>query len=407
MIDEDRFLSRTFRILSGVLLAAAMLIRVFEATLPNFSHIMAIIAFHIVIFGSALSLIASKFAVLRKFTILFLCFTVGTVGAFPQLSPALLYLIPIVLSFYVLERKFIFKTTVLGSITFVISRLLFTYMDYVIMTNLFEESSLLHALFGALCSALAEVFLIIGSAYMFFTLILERSQRLESLLHEKQTATSEILHFCSTTASYHNKYLKWHIEGVKCISEIIIDGLIKKGVSISSEYKEKILFSVQFHDIGKIYIDSAILDKPSKLADFEFKLIAEHPKRGFDLFNLIPKTCINEDLMNVCRNVILQHHEKCDGSGYPFGLTESQISLEGKIVAIADIADALLSWRPYKNPMTFERMMSIFDENKAQFLPEAIEVLRESKDKLIEISDRHNSYLKEELNIQDEYLTRF
>lgn len=404
--NEDRFLKITFRVLAFSLLVAAFLVKAFYSAIPNFNYVAFTIIFHFILSGANNALLASFFPKLAKATIIYLCFVVGVVGALPQLSPALFYLIPAILALYTLDKKFIFKITILNSVIFIISKMAKSYIQFTVINHLLEGSQLSNALLGSLAAGITEVVLVIGSSYLFFVLILRKNERLEAAMKEKKEATTDILHFCSTTTSYHNKYLRWHIHGVKKISELVINGLIEKGYKISDDYKEQMLFSVQFHDIGKIYIDSSILDKPGRLTDIEFTLIKEHPKRGLDLFNLIPKNCINEEWMRVCQNVILQHHEKLDGSGYPDGKTDKDISLEGKIIAVADVADALLSWRPYKKPMTFEKMMSIFDESRGKFLQDAVEVLREHKEELLAITDKDNARLQEMLGFEEKELER-
>ena len=97
-----------------------------------------------------------------------------------------------------------------------------------------------------------------------------------------------------------------------------------------------------FHDIGKMFVDSTILNKPGKLTDSEFEAIKKHPKEGWDQLNL---SGVSSETLDVC----LHHHEKIDGSGYPDGLHDSQISMLAKMGAVCDVYDAITSDRPYKS----------------------------------------------------------
>ena len=188
------------------------------------------------------------------------------------------------------------------------------------------------------------------------------------------------------------------------ITKILLDALIECGVYIAPEYYDQIVFSVQFHDIGKIYIDSSILDKKGRLTPDEFTLIKEHPDRGLELFSLLPKNVLDEDYMRTCKNVIYQHHERLDGSGYPTGT--KNISFEAKIVAIADVIDALLSWRPYKPPLSWDNLVSILEKEKAGFNYECLKVIYKEKDKILAVSDENNKALKQLLGLSGEDIIR-
>ncbi|MGL5614626.1 MAG: HD-GYP domain-containing protein [Sarcina sp.] len=113
------------------------------------------------------------------------------------------------------------------------------------------------------------------------------------------------------------------------------------------------------HDIGKIFIGKDIIQKPSRLTDAEFEAIKNHPKAGYDYLHK------NDSISTSSKIVILQHHEKIDGSGYPKGLLGNDINLLAKIVAVADVYDALTSDRPYKLAMcpneAFEFILSKAD----------------------------------------------
>lgn len=97
-----------------------------------------------------------------------------------------------------------------------------------------------------------------------------------------------------------------------------------------------------FHDIGKMIIPDAILNKPAALTDDEFEIMRSHPEKGADILRTCPY--ISESVLDVC----LHHHEKCDGSGYPHGLVREQISLFAQMGAVCDVYDAVTSQRPYK-----------------------------------------------------------
>lgn len=133
-----------------------------------------------------------------------------------------------------------------------------------------------------------------------------------------------------------------------------------------------ILFSTApMHDIGKLGIPDAILRKPGKLTPDEFELMKRHVEIGAEIIGHH-----DNELLATARTIVLTHHEKWDGSGYPYGLSGSQIPLFGRVVAVADVLDALLSKRPYKTAFDLDQTMEIMNQSAgSHFDPELIEAL--------------------------------
>lgn len=349
-----------------------------------------------------LCFISSFIKDMRAAIIVIITIMFNVLGSFPQLNIIMLYLLPIMLSLYTYNRKFIWLITGLHSSLFVIS---VNIRNYFLVTAPPPEELLASGI-GVSVMGLIEVSFLLCTAIPLFIHLIETNISLSKSLKEKETATEDILQFCSTATAYHDKYLRVHIAGVKQITKIILDGLIANGYKISDEYYNQILFSVQFHDIGKIYIDSSLLEKDGKLSAEEYEYVKKHPIKGFDLFKLLPKNVISEAQDLVCKNVIIQHHERCDGSGYPLGLTEKDISFEGKIVAVADVVDALLSWRTYKKPMTWDRMCEILLKEKDKYDKDVLNIVLRSKKEILEASDANNLKLKELMSINEEQIVR-
>ncbi len=120
---------------------------------------------------------------------------------------------------------------------------------------------------------------------------------------------------------------------------------------------DEIYSTALLHDIGKIAISENILRKPEKLTALEYDVIKTHPEKGFHL--LIKSSQFNDLL-----NGVLFHHERIDGSGYPYGLKGDQIPLEARIIAVADVYDALTSNRSYRNAMTRSQAITILNNGK-------------------------------------------
>lgn len=338
---------------------------------------------------------------LRFTSLILLSIFIATIGSFQQMNISILFIIPIFIAYSLQNRVKIYSILLLDIFLFNASRIFKSYNIWVVNPHVFNFKMVLTS---NLISSFLESFVFLAITIPVFLLLVKQNLGLRKALDEKNEATNDILQFCSTATSFHNKYLSVHIKGVRDITKIILDGLIEEGVYIEPYYYEQIVFSVQFHDIGKIYIDSSILDKKGKLDVDEFNLIKEHPARGLELFNLLPKNVLDENYIQTCKNVIFQHHERLDGSGYPTGTKD--ISFEAKIVAIADVVDALLSWRPYKPPLEWERVVEILEEQKSGFNYECIKVVYQQKEKILAVSNENNRELKFLLSLMDEDIVR-
>jgi len=110
---------------------------------------------------------------------------------------------------------------------------------------------------------------------------------------------------------------------------------------------ECVRVAANLHDIGKIYTPSEILSKSGKLSDLELNLVKDHPRAGYELLKEIVLPCPVAD-------IIMQHHERCDGSGYPNGLLAPDILMESKIIGVADVVEAISSHRPYRSGLGLE-----------------------------------------------------
>ncbi len=127
------------------------------------------------------------------------------------------------------------------------------------------------------------------------------------------------------------------------------------------------------HDVGKIATPSEILSKPGPLTPAEREEMNLHTTVGHEIL-----ADSKSELLGVAATIALTHHERYDGSGYPNGLAGTEIPLEGRITAVADVFDALLSDRPYRPALTVERTVEILKENKgSQFDPQIVDCLLE------------------------------
>jgi putative nucleotidyltransferase with HDIG domain len=141
------------------------------------------------------------------------------------------------------------------------------------------------------------------------------------------------------------------------VGEYAVD--LGKRVKLSQKKLENLKMAAILHDIGKIGIEESILNKPGRLTEEEFDKIKQHPENGFKILQDI------EFLKDVSA-IILDHHEKIDGTGYPNGKKQEEISIEAAILSIADVYDAVTSDRPYRKAMTVEQALAIIEEGKGK-----------------------------------------
>lgn len=125
---------------------------------------------------------------------------------------------------------------------------------------------------------------------------------------------------------------------------------IAREMQLSDSRLENLALAALFHDIGKIDVPSSILLKPGKLTEEEFELIKTHPLKGKDM--------VEHSLFSSCSEIIFQHHERLDGSGYPRGLKGDEINLEARIIAVADAFDAMITDRPYKKAKSLDEAIN-------------------------------------------------
>lgn len=161
----------------------------------------------------------------------------------------------------------------------------------------------------------------------------------------------------------------------------------KKGVSHAEiERKKDILrMAAMLHDVGKIAIPDAILKKSTKFTNDEFAIMKTHTTVGAQLFN-----DANSEMEKMVAEIALSHHERWDGSGYPYGLKGNKIPLMGRIVAVADVYDALCSKRSYKDAINYQDVCKIIREDSGKYFdPDIVEAFFESLDVLREVGKRY------------------
>lgn len=174
----------------------------------------------------------------------------------------------------------------------------------------------------------------------------------------------ELILRLSKAAEFRDPETGAHIVRMASYSELIARRLGK-----DAEYCDLILKAAPMHDLGKLGIPDGILLKPGKLTDDEFKVMTTHPQIGYEIL-----VGSESQLIRLGAEIALTHHEKFDGSGYPNGLAGEAIPLSGRIVAVADVFDALLHRRPYKKAWDIGEVLDLLRaEAGSHFDPRVVE----------------------------------
>jgi len=180
-----------------------------------------------------------------------------------------------------------------------------------------------------------------------------------------------------------------HIDRTTSYIKILLDAMMARGVyvdEISGWNLDQVASSARLHDIGKIAIPDAILNKPGSLTHEEFETMKTHAAEGQRIIEQIVSRTGEAEFLRSAKLSAGYHHERWDGSGYPYGMKRTEIPLQGRIVAIVDVYDALVSGRPYKKPFTEEEAIRVIvDDTGEHFDPSIAEVFYEIKDQLVDV----------------------
>ena len=215
-------------------------------------------------------------------------------------------------------------------------------------------------------------------------LIRERTLQLHQKTIQLQRLQNAIIFGFADMVENRDKVTGGHIERTSLYIKILMDEMAAKGIYAGEVEKidvEQFVSSARLHDVGKIAISDVILNKPGKLTDEEYAIMKTHTIEGE---NAIDQIASRTDDVEFLRNAKLFagcHHERWDGKGYPRGLSGTDISLQGRTMAIADVYDALVSERPYKRPFSHADAVKIIMEGSgSQFDPVLAGIFNENQD---------------------------
>jgi putative two-component system response regulator len=210
-------------------------------------------------------------------------------------------------------------------------------------------------------------------------LVAEKTEQLQEINRKLKQREKTMLELLAKASDMRDHDTGMHIIRTTEYVRIIVTDLCdnpREGYFLTKEQGEELVATAKLHDIGKIAMPDAVLQKPGRLTDEEVAIIRMHPTRAADMLSDAIKG-MDDTLMQVTRDIAQFHHEKWDGSGYPNGLRGTDIPLSARIVAVADVFDALTSDRPYKTAFPSRQAFdNLYNNIGKHFDPYLIEIVR-------------------------------
>ena len=226
----------------------------------------------------------------------------------------------------------------------------------------------------------------------------QQRDHLHELVDEKTADLRRTLKVMLTSlgslAEYRDPETGEHIKRTQIIVQRIAEELCKNpkfAKTITSEYVENLATAAPLHDIGKVGIQDEILRKPGRLNEAERRIMMMHPQMGYDVLLGATKELGGSPMVRIAADMALAHHERWDGQGYPNGLKGDQIPVGARMMAVADVYDALVSKRPYKDPYPHEvAVKEIINGRGTQFDPDIVDAFMKIAPELPEIYEKFN-----------------
>ncbi|KAF1709814.1 two-component system response regulator [Pseudoxanthomonas kalamensis DSM 18571] len=207
-------------------------------------------------------------------------------------------------------------------------------------------------------------------------------QRLLSSMHEVEERERETLSRLARAIEYRDSGTSAYLERMAHVA-----GLIAEQLEMSEDEIRTIELAAPLHDIGKIAIPDNVLMKPGPLSEDEATVMRRHPRIGHELLSGSQNRFIQLGAV-----IALRHHERYDGSGYPDGLVGDEIPLEARIVAVADVFDALISPRPYKKAWSKDAALAhLYSQRGRLFDPKCVDALIQGRERLEDICERYST----------------
>lgn len=214
---------------------------------------------------------------------------------------------------------------------------------------------------------------------------LHLEQRLIEQLHKVTQIQDNVVVTLANIIESRDGTTGEHVKRTSDFTRFLIEKLLEENMYtdvLTAEYADLICKAAPMHDIGKIAVQDAILQKTGRLTAEEYEEMKKHAEAGSNIIETNLNTVAESAFIQVAYELARYHHERWDGKGYPDGIAGYDIPLCARILAVADVFDALTARRLYKEPMTTDEAIQIMKENEGQFEPDLMRVFEKYKDEL-------------------------
>lgn len=228
--------------------------------------------------------------------------------------------------------------------------------------------------------------ILISSLVPAFSLIALYINIEDPVLRRMENYNSEIVTSFATLVESRDSSTGSHVKRTKSYVKILLDEIKTNNLYSSimtKDFEDKMMNAAPMHDIGKISIPDTILQKPGKLTDEEYSVMKKHSVLGGEIIQEIFKDMDDKEFLNIAYDVTRYHHEKWNGNGYPEGLVGKEIPFSARIMAIADVFDAISAKRCYRDAMPLDKCFAIIKEGKGvDFDPVLTDLFLNAKEKV-------------------------
>lgn len=235
--------------------------------------------------------------------------------------------------------------------------------------------------------------------HAIFSTAKEVVQSINDIQHKNEQITrlqSGLIMVLADMVESRDKCTGNHVRNTASYVSLILNRMREKGMYpdvLTEEYITDVVSSAPLHDVGKIKVPDALLNKPGKLTEEEFSLMKQHTIAGGEIIDSAISLVADDSslYLNEAKKLTLYHHERWDGKGYPYGIKGEEIPLSARVMAVADVFDALVSRRSYKEGFPVDKALSIImEESGTHFDPEVVEAFMECQDQARAIAEAAN-----------------
>ena len=376
--DSDRRISAICRALTGLIIVVILLnmLHIFKISTALYPTL--IVSVVILLMPTLFyDLMELRSKLIRYLVLTLLVIMSGIMYSILSYHVIIMLILPVVVSCLYCERKYVIYTTVLSVPVMVVSHLIAFWLKIVPDEPLVTlRGVLFYGIIPRVIELVAISVICISITSKLQRLIAALVKNYNELYEEQEVMVSSLSELVETQSHETGQ----HVKRVAAYTEILC-----RAMGLSEEETWKISVASMMHDVGKICVPREILHKPGKLTEEEFSEIKKHVDYGYKLLENSPG-----EIMQIASSIAQQHHERFDGKGYQKKLEGEQINIYARCVAVADVFDALVSKRCYKNSWTPEQAREeILSQAGRQFDPQITKLFDEHFDEFLKVMESY------------------